>query len=140
FARQSPDGGLDSVSGIREFISGTGGTQHYDLGQPLPNTEVQSDQAFGGRKLTLHSDSYDWRFMAQEGKSFTDSGSTACSAVAAPDPPDTTIDSGPSGTVQVSAASVGFSASKPGATFECSLDAAAFVPCSSPKDYADLAV
>ena len=64
--------------------------------------------------------------MAQEGKSFTDTGSTGCSPLAAPEPPDTTIDSGPSGSTEATAASFAFSASKPGSTFECSLDGAAF--------------
>ena len=91
---------------------GTGGTMHYALGAPLPGTEVQNSGAFGVLKLTLHDGSYDWRFIAQDGKSFTDSGSKDCSPLPGPaEPPDTTIDSGPSGTVQSAAASFGFSGS-----------------------------
>ncbi len=52
--------------------------------------------------------------------------------------PDTTIDSGPSGLVTSAAASLDFS-SEAGTTFQCSLDGAAFSPCTSPKDYATLA-
>jgi hypothetical protein len=47
-------------------------------------------------------------------------------------PPDTTIASGPSGTMAVASASVTFSASEPDATFACSLDGAAFFTCTSP--------
>jgi hypothetical protein len=54
-------------------------------------------------------------------------------------PPETTLDSGPSGTVSTSSASFAFSSSdEAGSTFECSLDGTAFEPCSSPKEYTDL--
>jgi hypothetical protein len=52
--------------------------------------------------------------------------------------PDTTIDSGPSGTTTSIAASFAFSASEPGATFECRLDDGGWASCSSPKNHADL--
>jgi hypothetical protein len=52
--------------------------------------------------------------------------------------PETTIDSGPSGTVSSASASFGFSSSEAGSTFQCSLDGAAFASCSSPKDYTGL--
>ncbi|HYT11040.1 MAG TPA: DNRLRE domain-containing protein, partial [Mycobacteriales bacterium] len=54
-------------------------------------------------------------------------------------PPETTIDSGPSGLLGTSAASFAFSSSEIGSTFECSLDGAAFAACASPKQYAGLA-
>lgn len=53
-------------------------------------------------------------------------------------PPDTQITSGPADTVTSSMASFTFSATEPGSTFECRLDAAAYAPCSSPKSYASL--
>jgi len=46
--------------------------------------------------------------------------------------PETTIESALSGFVNHSDATFAFSASEPGATFECRLDAEAFAPCSSP--------
>jgi hypothetical protein len=60
---------------------------------------------------------------------------------AAPDttPPDTVIDSGPSGSVFDTSATFGFSASEP-ATFQCRLDGAAFTPCTSPVAYTNLGV
>ena len=99
FAPQTPTGELDRARGMRQFVVGVGGTMHYPLGTPLPNTEVQNSGTFGVLKLTLHDTSYDWRFLGQDGKTFTDSGSTDCSPLAAAEPPETTIDSGPSGTV-----------------------------------------
>src|SRR5207237_869564 len=54
-------------------------------------------------------------------------------------PPETTIDSGPSGTVSSGSAMLVFSASEPGTSFGCSLDGADFGPCSSPQSYSGLA-
>jgi plastocyanin len=51
--------------------------------------------------------------------------------------PDTTIDSGPSGTINTTSATFAFS-SEAGATFECRLDSAAFAPCTSPQAYSHL--
>ncbi len=52
--------------------------------------------------------------------------------------PETTIDSGPSGSVESDSATFGFSSSESDSTFECELDGGSFSPCSSPKDYTDL--
>jgi hypothetical protein len=54
-------------------------------------------------------------------------------------PPDTTITSGPSGTITQSDASFTFSASEAGSRFRCRLDSAAFQGCTSPKAYSSLA-
>jgi hypothetical protein len=52
--------------------------------------------------------------------------------------PETTIDSGPSGTVNSSSARFFFSSSENGSSFQCSLDGAAFRACTSPQDYFSL--
>ncbi|OJH36194.1 adventurous gliding motility protein AgmC [Cystobacter ferrugineus] len=52
--------------------------------------------------------------------------------------PDTEISSGPSGTTSERDATFTFG-SEQGVTFECSLDGADFVPCTSPVTYTDLA-
>jgi len=54
-------------------------------------------------------------------------------------PPETTIDSGPSGTVTSSSASFAFSSSELGSSFGCALDGGAFVACTSPWSYTGLA-
>ncbi len=51
--------------------------------------------------------------------------------------PQTTIESGPSAVIASSSASFSFSADE-FATFECSLDSAAFSACTSPKSYSSL--
>jgi large repetitive protein len=50
-------------------------------------------------------------------------------------PPQTTIGSGPEGTIASDTASFTFVSSKPGSSFQCSLDGSTFAACASPKDY-----
>jgi hypothetical protein len=54
-------------------------------------------------------------------------------------PPETTITSGPSGTITQSDASFSFSASEAGSHFRCRLDSASFEGCNSLKAYSSLA-
>src|SRR5215469_14133219 len=78
FAPQTPDGAPDPGRGIREFVVGTGGKSHRPFSEPKTNSEVRDATAFGVLKLKLKSKSYDWQFIPEEGKTFTDSGSGAC--------------------------------------------------------------
>jgi hypothetical protein len=78
FAPQDPDGKLDRARGIREFVVGTGGKNHRPFGAPEATTEVRDTTTFGVLKLTLKPASYDWKFIPEPGKSFTDSGSDNC--------------------------------------------------------------
>jgi hypothetical protein len=78
FAPQTPDGAADPGRGIREFVVGTGGKNHRPFGEPKPNSELRDATAFGVLKLTLKPNTYDWQFIPEAGKSFTDSGSGTC--------------------------------------------------------------
>ena len=78
FAPQTPDGIADPASGIREFVVGTGGKNHRPFGDSKPNSEVRDATAFGVLKLTLKPGGYDWQFIPEAGKTFTDSGSGNC--------------------------------------------------------------
>ncbi len=80
FAPQNASGAADPTRGIREFVVGTGGKSSYAVRTPLPNSEVRNDDTYGVLKLTLRSTSYDWQFVPQAGKTFTDSGSRTCHA------------------------------------------------------------
>jgi len=55
------------------------------------------------------------------------------------DPPQTTIDSGPTGIVRVASANFTFSSNELGVTYGCSVDGAAFAPCTSPQNLTNLA-
>jgi hypothetical protein len=54
-------------------------------------------------------------------------------------PPDTLIDSGPSGETNSTAATFGFSATEAGTSFECKLDGGPWESCTSGKTYSSLA-
>jgi hypothetical protein len=53
-------------------------------------------------------------------------------------PPDTTITSGPTGTVTSRTATFAFAANEPVGSFTCHLDAQPWGPCTSPQSYAGL--
>jgi hypothetical protein len=78
FAPQDADGRSDAARGIREFVVGTGGKGHRPMAPSKPNSEVQNADAFGVLKLTLRTGAYDWQFIPEAGKSFTDSGAGKC--------------------------------------------------------------
>jgi hypothetical protein len=78
FAPQTSSGSADATRGIREFVVGTGGKEHYAISSTKPNSQVHNTDTFGVLKLTLHPDSYDWRFLPEAGKTFTDSGTASC--------------------------------------------------------------
>ena len=52
--------------------------------------------------------------------------------------PDTSITSGPSGTVTTASVSIAFTSTEAGSTFQCSLDGAAYASCTSPASYGPL--
>jgi Calcineurin-like phosphoesterase len=100
FAPQDPTGAADPVRGIRQFVVGTGGKNHYGFSTIMPNSEVHNSDTFGVLKLTLHATSYDWQFIPVAGKTFTDAGSGVChltnqAAVGATAPDDTAVASVP---------------------------------------------
>ena len=54
FAPQTPAGAADPAQGIREFVVGTGGAEHYSFGTIQPNSQVRNADTSGVLKLTLH--------------------------------------------------------------------------------------
>ena len=78
FAPQNPAGKLDNSRGIRQFVVGTGGAFFTSLGTTKPNSQVRSASTYGVLLLTLRPRSYDWRFVPEGGRGFTDSGAGAC--------------------------------------------------------------
>lgn len=78
FAPLTPSGQLDAARGIREFVVGTGGRSHYTFGTPITGSEVRNSDTYGVLQLTLHANGYDWNFLPEAGKTFSDSGSGTC--------------------------------------------------------------
>jgi hypothetical protein len=79
FASQDPAGVADPARGIRQFVVGTGGKNHYAFTNPsgIANSEVRNADTYGVLELTLGRDIYHWRFLPSSG-TFTDSGSGTC--------------------------------------------------------------
>jgi hemolysin type calcium-binding protein len=77
FAPQDPSGNPDPA-GIRGFVVGTGGAFFTNWSSVKPNSEVRQNTTFGVLALTLHPTSYEWRFLPEAGKTFTDSGGGDC--------------------------------------------------------------
>jgi hypothetical protein len=81
FAPQDPAGRSDRTRGIRQFVVGTGGAFFTALGTSKPNSQVRNGATYGVLRLTLHPTSYDWKFVPEAGKKFTDSGSDSCHGI-----------------------------------------------------------
>jgi hypothetical protein len=77
FAPQSPSGTAD-VNGLTEIVAGMGGRSHYGFGTILPNSLARNSDTYGVLKFTLHSNSYDWQFVPEAGKNYSDSGTAPC--------------------------------------------------------------
>lgn len=78
FAKQDPSGNAVS-NGIREFVVGTGGSEHYALlATPDPDLEYGNADSFGVLRLTLGTDSYSWRFVDITGAVLDSGGPVPC--------------------------------------------------------------
>jgi hypothetical protein len=79
FAPMDPSTSVADPNGIRQFIVGTGGRSQGTLtATPPANSELRNTGTYGVLKLTLHAGSYDWQFVPEAGKTFTDTGSQSC--------------------------------------------------------------
>jgi acid phosphatase type 7 len=78
FAPQTPSGRADRARGIRQFVVGTGGKTHYGFRRIRANSQVRNSNTFGVLRLTLYASGYDWRFVPEPGKTFTDTGHGTC--------------------------------------------------------------
>lgn len=76
FAPMNAAGAVTST-GIRQFVSGAGGKNHYKKGTTVPGSQRFISAYFGVLKLTLRPSSYSWQFVDTAGK-VRDSGTTGC--------------------------------------------------------------
>ena len=85
FAPLDDEGRVDTQHGIREFVVGTGGKNHYGFGTEIdPASQARSADTFGALKLVLQPDGYDWRFLPIQGETFSDSGHGQCHGAPSP--------------------------------------------------------
>jgi hypothetical protein len=78
FAPLDPSGAIDPARGLRNFVVGTGGRDHYaDLG-PHVGLEAANVDTSGVLKLSLRAEDYSWIFLPIAGRTFTDAGTQSC--------------------------------------------------------------
>jgi len=77
FAPLDPSGAVDLARGVPMITVGTGGAEHHQITGVLPGSRVRNNDTYGVLKLTLHADSFDWEFLPEDGRTFTDRGSSA---------------------------------------------------------------
>lgn len=73
------DGQPDPRRGVRPFVVGTGGRSHYPFIRFHLGSEARNADTFGVLMLTLRAASYEWEFVPERGRTFTDRGSASCS-------------------------------------------------------------
>jgi hypothetical protein len=59
-------------------VVGTGGKTHYGFQTIRADSQIRNSGTFGVLRLTLHPDGYDWRFVPEPGRTFTDAGHGTC--------------------------------------------------------------
>jgi uncharacterized delta-60 repeat protein len=125
-ARYAPDGSPDASFG-RVVTSFT--DVYYDADDFIADVAIQPD---GKLVATGGTTGQDWMSDVALARYHGDGVDTVA-------PPDTTIDTGPSGPTRGTAPQFTFSASKAGSTFACKLDTPAgagnYASCSSPQAY-----
>ena len=78
FPPLDPAGNFDPARGVRQFVAGTGGRSHHPLGPPQFGSQARNDNTFGLLAITLRPTTYDWQFVPEAGRTFTDAGSGTC--------------------------------------------------------------
>lgn len=78
FGPMTESGERDNENGMREFVVGTGGYSHYDIENVAAHSEIRNDETYGVLSLTLHPESYSWRFVPVRERHFSDSGTGSC--------------------------------------------------------------
>ena len=63
---------------MRQFTVGTGGANLTELPFIAANSEVRNNDTYGVFKLTLHATAYDWQFVPEAGKTFSDQDTGIC--------------------------------------------------------------
>ena len=130
-----PDGTVTGAAASFTFSASEPGASFECSLDSAPFAACTSPQAYAG----LADGAHDFRVRATDAAGNTDATPATRSWTVDTATPETTIDSGPTGTVTTDVASFTFGASEPGASFECSLDSAPFTACTSPRAYSGLA-
>jgi len=135
---ESPAEGSPSATG-NFTLSGTAEAgsivEVFDGATSKGTTTAASDGSWSKALLGVADGSHTYTATATDAAGNTSPASNARTIVVDTSPPNTTIDADPPPYQASTTAFFTFSADDPAATFECSLDGAAFAPCTSPKTY-----
>jgi hypothetical protein len=119
--------------------SEAGSTFRCRLDGPGPSIGSEASCSSPKSYTGLGNGSYTFRVHATDPSGNADASPATGSFTVDTAAPQTTIDSGPSGTTTATDASFSFSSSESGSSFQCRLGSGAWSPCSSPKGYGGLA-
>ncbi|HEV3477814.1 MAG TPA: DNRLRE domain-containing protein, partial [Gaiellaceae bacterium] len=106
-----------------------------DVAETAAWTGCTSPRSYSG----LAAGSHVFRVRAVDGGGIADPQPAVYNWMVDQTPPESVISSGPSATTTSTGATFSFLSPEAGSTFQCALDAAAFVACSSPVSYSNLA-
>jgi hypothetical protein len=81
FLPMRPDGTVDALRGIREFVVGTGGGELRMPGLRAASSAALIPSTLGILRLVLRDGSYEWGFLPVGAAAYADAGSAACSGV-----------------------------------------------------------
>jgi endonuclease/exonuclease/phosphatase family metal-dependent hydrolase len=127
-----PSGAVASASASFTFSSDQPGTFECQL-SPASFTSCSSPQSYSGLGEGSHT------FSVRATNTSGTLGSTASRSWTVDTlTPDTTLASGPSGTVATTEATFTFTSNEAGASFRCSIDGGTALPCSSGVSYSGL--
>jgi hypothetical protein len=87
FLPQTADAVADPNFGVQQFVVGTGGYFEYQFGTIQPNSAARTTNIYGVLKMSLHSHGWDWQFLPEAGRTFSDTGSGTCHGTPPPPPP-----------------------------------------------------
>jgi hypothetical protein len=130
-----PSGPTNSTTAAFNF-SATGGAVSYEC-RLSPTTDWEPCST-GRSYSSLVPGTYTFSVRATDAAGNVEDTPASHTFTVDTQPPDTSIDSGPSGDTNSNSATFTFSATEPNVTFECRLDTGAWESCSSGNSYSSL--
>lgn len=138
FSDQSGYAGTNgNISGDPLFVDSAGGDFHLQAGSPAIDAGTSNGAPATDLECRVRVDDPATANTGGGASPYYDMGAYEFGSPAA-DCLNTSVASGPATFTQSANAAFMFSSNDPSATFECSLDGAAFATCASPQNYSDV--